>query len=263
MLENTTASPGDFSFTGTTHAAEHFERELKSLLYDIENEHEVVTAIHGGVTRPPKPVDGEAHKLFNLVREAGAALGFAELSIRNYAEDCTTNRVAYLEGWYVEPHARRRGVGRALVQAARPRGGDTASEPGAPRRGQGWIPDLPAGPARDKDVAHVKRWLQIASDLGSPAGRAGTGPARIAARRCAGVTDHEANAPCARRTGTSTTGSPSSSRTTPDIDPAFHTGISTSVRVSPRPSVMVPGDPSGRRLPWAPGRYPGACTRRL
>lgn len=50
--------------------------------------------------------------------ESGNALGFAELSIRNYAEGCATNRVAYLEGWHVEPHARRRGVGRALVQAA-------------------------------------------------------------------------------------------------------------------------------------------------
>ena len=50
--------------------------------------------------------------------EAGAPVGFAELSIRNYAEDCRTNRVAYLEGWYVEPHARRKGVGRALVAAA-------------------------------------------------------------------------------------------------------------------------------------------------
>jgi ribosomal protein S18 acetylase RimI-like enzyme len=29
-----------------------------------------------------------------------------------------TDRVAYLEGWYVEPDARRRGVGRALVAAA-------------------------------------------------------------------------------------------------------------------------------------------------
>ena len=52
------------------------------------------------------------------IDESGEALGFAELSIRNYAEDCATNRVAYLEGWYVEPHARRRGVGRALVRAA-------------------------------------------------------------------------------------------------------------------------------------------------
>ncbi len=50
--------------------------------------------------------------------ETAAAVGFAELNIRNYAEDCVTDRVAYLEGWYVDPHARRRGVGRALMQAA-------------------------------------------------------------------------------------------------------------------------------------------------
>ena len=50
--------------------------------------------------------------------EAGRIVGFAELSIRNYAEDCQTDRVAYLEGWYVEPDVRRRGVGRALVAGA-------------------------------------------------------------------------------------------------------------------------------------------------
>ena len=48
----------------------------------------------------------------------GRPVGFAELSIRNYAEDCVTDRVAYLEGWYVVPEARRQGVGRALVLAA-------------------------------------------------------------------------------------------------------------------------------------------------
>ena len=44
--------------------------------------------------------------------------GFAELSIRAYAEDCVTDRVAFLEGWYVVPETRRRGIGRALVAAA-------------------------------------------------------------------------------------------------------------------------------------------------
>jgi len=52
------------------------------------------------------------------VDEAGEALGFAELSIRPYAEGCVTDRVAYLEGWYVVPKARRAGIGRALVAAA-------------------------------------------------------------------------------------------------------------------------------------------------
>ena len=48
----------------------------------------------------------------------GRAIGFAELSIRPYAEGCETDRVAFLEGWYVEPEHRRRGAGRALVKAA-------------------------------------------------------------------------------------------------------------------------------------------------
>lgn len=52
------------------------------------------------------------------VDDSGAVVGFAELFIRNYAEDCDTDRVAYLEGWYVVPEARRLGVGRALVTAA-------------------------------------------------------------------------------------------------------------------------------------------------
>lgn len=59
----------------TPKTAEHFDRNLKSLLYDIENQHEVAITLHGGVTRPPKPVDLEAQKLFDLVRRAGADLG--------------------------------------------------------------------------------------------------------------------------------------------------------------------------------------------
>jgi aminoglycoside 6'-N-acetyltransferase I len=55
------------------------------------------------------------------VDEAGAAIGFAELSIRNIVDGCDTDRVAYLEGWYVDPDARRAGVGRALVAAAEER----------------------------------------------------------------------------------------------------------------------------------------------
>jgi len=45
-------------------------------------------------------------------------VGFAEISIRAYAEGCSTDRVGYLEGWFVVPAARRRGTGRALVRAA-------------------------------------------------------------------------------------------------------------------------------------------------
>jgi len=61
-----------------------------------------------------------AEPLAVLVAADGAdrLIGFAELSIRAYAEGCRTDRVAYLEGWYVVPDARNQGVGRALIAAA-------------------------------------------------------------------------------------------------------------------------------------------------
>jgi aminoglycoside 6'-N-acetyltransferase I len=46
------------------------------------------------------------------------AIGFVELSIRPYAEGCDTDRVAFVEGWYVDPDARGTGVGAALIRAA-------------------------------------------------------------------------------------------------------------------------------------------------
>ena len=49
---------------------------------------------------------------------AGSITGFVELNIRAYAEGCETDRVAFLEGWYVEERARRQGIGAALVRAA-------------------------------------------------------------------------------------------------------------------------------------------------
>lgn len=50
--------------------------------------------------------------------EGSGPIGFVELSLRPFAEGCRTSPVAFLEGWFVAPEARRRGVGRALVVAA-------------------------------------------------------------------------------------------------------------------------------------------------
>jgi aminoglycoside 6'-N-acetyltransferase I len=53
-----------------------------------------------------------------LALATGAApVGFVELSLRNIVDSCSTDRVAYLEGWYVVPEFRRQGVGRALIEA--------------------------------------------------------------------------------------------------------------------------------------------------
>lgn len=55
-----------------------------------------------------------------LVAETGNGklIGFLEASIRPFVEDCNTENVGYLEGWFVEPDFRRYGIGRDLVRAA-------------------------------------------------------------------------------------------------------------------------------------------------
>jgi len=48
----------------------------------------------------------------------GRLCGMVEVAIRTSAFGCTTDRIGYLEAWYVEPECRQRGIGRALVERA-------------------------------------------------------------------------------------------------------------------------------------------------
>lgn len=59
----------------------------------------------------------QAAEVLLALDDTGAIVGFVELSIRNIVDSCSTDRVGYLEGWYVVPEARRKGVGAALVAA--------------------------------------------------------------------------------------------------------------------------------------------------
>jgi aminoglycoside 6'-N-acetyltransferase I len=53
------------------------------------------------------------------VREDGASCGFAEVSLRqNPVEKESPFGVASLDGWYVEPELRQRGIGRRLLESA-------------------------------------------------------------------------------------------------------------------------------------------------
>ena len=48
----------------------------------------------------------------------GEVVGLVEVGLRSHADGCDTSRaVGFLEGWYVEPEHRRKGVGAALVRA--------------------------------------------------------------------------------------------------------------------------------------------------
>ena len=59
----------------TAEAAEAFKRDVRALIDDVASGHEVRIALHGGITRPPKPVDARAQKLFDLVADTSEALG--------------------------------------------------------------------------------------------------------------------------------------------------------------------------------------------
>jgi aminoglycoside 6'-N-acetyltransferase I len=50
--------------------------------------------------------------------DGGRLVGFLEASIRPFVEDCRSDQVGYLEGWFVENNYRKNGIGRKLVRTA-------------------------------------------------------------------------------------------------------------------------------------------------
>lgn len=59
----------------STAAAERFASDLARVIDDLAAARGVAVHIHGGISRPPKPIDPPAQRLFDLVRDCGAALG--------------------------------------------------------------------------------------------------------------------------------------------------------------------------------------------
>lgn len=55
---------------------------------------------------------------FIALADDDSPCGFLELNVRSVAAGCERSPVPHVEGWYVMPHARRSGVGRALMDAA-------------------------------------------------------------------------------------------------------------------------------------------------
>ncbi len=77
----------------TAEAGENFESDVRALIAAVEVAHEVHCHRHGGITRPPKPVDARAQKLFDLVRECGAQLG-QDIRWQSTGGVCDGNNIA-------------------------------------------------------------------------------------------------------------------------------------------------------------------------
>ncbi len=61
-------------------------------------------------------VGNDPHLAVVFVADLGSGpIGFVEISLRSYAEGCTATPVPYIEGWWVDPPHRGRGIGRELV----------------------------------------------------------------------------------------------------------------------------------------------------
>jgi aminoglycoside 6'-N-acetyltransferase I len=86
--------------------------ELRTHLWDQVSEDEHKTEMMDIVEHP------ETQFVAVAEAEDGRLIGFLEASIRPFVEDCHTDQVGYLEGWFVEPEFRRQSVGRFLVRAA-------------------------------------------------------------------------------------------------------------------------------------------------
>ena len=79
-----------------------------------------------------------------VAEEAGRLIGFAEASVRSVAEGGPAGPAAYLEGIWVDPEHRRRGVGRAMLEAV---------ESWALGQGFAWLGSEPCSTTRPSPLA--------------------------------------------------------------------------------------------------------------
>jgi glutamate carboxypeptidase len=84
------------------------EAAIASLVAEIAATHEVAIHVHGSFARPPKPLDANQQRLFDLVRDCGAAIGLL-IGWRDTGGVCDGNNLA--------------ATGLAVVDTLGPRGG--------------------------------------------------------------------------------------------------------------------------------------------
>ena len=90
---------------------------LRVALWPEEDARNLASEAEEFFRQPPAGLEGVLVAADTDHPEIGI-VGFAELSLRVYAEGCASSPVGFLEGWYVAPEYRRRGIGGALVAAS-------------------------------------------------------------------------------------------------------------------------------------------------
>ncbi|MGQ3101271.1 MAG: hydrolase [Sphingopyxis solisilvae] len=70
------------------------EAALRDAIAAVSRDHDVHCHLHGGFNRPPKPLDAAATRLFELVRDCGAALGLPPIRWNATGGVCDGNNIA-------------------------------------------------------------------------------------------------------------------------------------------------------------------------
>lgn len=99
--------------------ATDWRRMRQKLWPSAEDEHDrEIARYFEGETAASRDPTADPAQVFMAFDSGQRALGFLEVSIRSHADGCTPGHIGYLEGIFVEPDARRRGVARRLVEMA-------------------------------------------------------------------------------------------------------------------------------------------------
>ncbi len=78
----------------TPEAMVEAEAALRAAVAAVSRDHDVHCYIHGNFNRPPKPLDAAATRLFELVRDCGAALGLPPIGWNATGGVCDGNNIA-------------------------------------------------------------------------------------------------------------------------------------------------------------------------
>lgn len=61
--------------------------------------------------------DPERNAVFGAATTGSTLVGFIEVAVRDWVDDCEMEHAGYIEAWYVLPEHQRQGIGRLLVEA--------------------------------------------------------------------------------------------------------------------------------------------------
>jgi aminoglycoside 6'-N-acetyltransferase I len=119
---------------------------MRALLWPDEDAAELADELEQFLSDPKQVA-------FVAERETGGLCGFAEASVRPFANSNDEAPCAFLEGWWVDEDARRLGVGRLLVAAVE----DWAREHGFTELGSDALLDNTLGHAAHRALGFEER----------------------------------------------------------------------------------------------------------